>query len=192
MQNDPAMKAFVVTLLKDNLPPYYTYHNPEHTVYVVDKALEIGNRENCTTADLELLYAAALWHDTGYIHTYVNHEEAGCTLAEQYLPGFGFTQADIGAICGMIMATKIPQSPKNRLEEILADADLEYLGTENAGTKADDFFRELQHLNPSLTKAEWNKTQVAFLQKHRYFTAFCKKHKEPVKQEYLYRLIPTR
>lgn len=55
----------------------------------------------------------------------------------------------------MIMATKIPQSPKNKLEEIIADADLEYLGTDEAAKKADDFFKELHHLHPSLTKEEW-------------------------------------
>jgi len=30
----------------------------------------------------------------------------------------------------MIMATKIPQSPKNLLEQIICDADLDYLGRE--------------------------------------------------------------
>ena len=35
---------------------------------------------------------------------------------------------DIEIICGIIMATKIPQRPKNYLEEIICDADLNYLG----------------------------------------------------------------
>ena len=89
----------------------------------------------------------------------------------------------------MIMATKIPQSPQNKLEEIIADADLEYLGTESAGVKADLFFNELQHLNPSLTKAEWDKTQISFLQQHHYFTGFCKENREQVKTAYLQWLI---
>ena len=181
----------MVSLLKDNLPPFYTYHNHEHTLYVADKAVEIGKNENCLNEELELLYVAGLWHDTGYIHTYVNHEEAGCTLAAQYLPGFGLNTEKIERICGMIMATKIPQSPKNKFESIIADADLEYLGTEEAGRTADRFFQELQHLNPSVTRSEWNRMQVSFLQKHRYFTDFCRKYKEPVKQAYLGTLVKT-
>ena len=188
MQSKQSMEVFVISFLQTYLPPFYYYHNYEHSLYVMEKAVEIGQHENCSAAEIELLRAAALWHDAGYIKTYADHEEAGCVLARQYLPEYGFTAEDVNKICGMIMATRIPQSPKNKLEEIIADADLEYLGTKDAGAKADLFFKELHQLNPSLTKAEWNKTQVSFLQKHKYFTAFCKKNREPVKNDYLTRL----
>lgn len=192
MPIDSTMRSFVESLLEDNLPPFYTYHNLGHTLYVTGKAVEIGQHEQCGEKELGLLYTAGLWHDTGYIHTYVNHEEAGCTLATQYLPGFGLKPDEIETICGMIMATKIPQSPKNKLEEIIADADLEYLGTEQAGTLAGALFHELRHLNPSLTEAEWNRTQVSFLENHHYFTSYCKKNKEPLKSAYLGSLVKKR
>jgi len=87
------------------------------------------------------------------------------------------------------MATEIPQMPKTKLEEILADADLEYLGSSYFEIKADKLFNELQHLNPSLTGEEWNKAQISFLQKHHYFTGFCKENRESIKQMYLNKLI---
>lgn len=189
MQNEQAMKEFVINLLKDKLPPFYSYHNYEHTLYVANKAVEIGKKESCTDEELELLYAAALWHDTGYTVTYSGHEEASCVLAKQYLPGFGYSEKDIKTVCGMIMATKIPQSPRNKLEEIIADADLEYLGTEDVAKKANDFFKELQHLHPSLTKEEWNKRQISFLQNHHYFTRCCIEDKEPLKRKHLAELF---
>jgi HD superfamily phosphodiesterase len=189
MQNKQAMKEFVVNLLKDKLPTFYSYHNYEHTLYVADKAVEIGRKENCTEKELELLHTAALWHDTGYTETYTGHEEKGCVLAKQYLPGFGYAEKDIQTVCGMIMATKIPQSPKNKLEEIIADADLEYLGTDEAAKKADDFFKELHHLHPSLTKEEWDKRQISFLQDHHYFTRYCIENKEPLKRNHLAELF---
>ncbi len=189
MQSNAAMKAFVVNLLNDNLPLFYSYHNYEHTLYVADKVLEIAHHEDCSETETELLYAAALWHDTGYISTYRNHEEEGCMLARRHLPEYNYSPGEINTICGMIMATRVPQSPKNKLEEIIADADLEYLGTENAGPLAELFFLELQHLTPSVTKSEWDRMQVAFLQKHRYFTAYCRQYKEPLKQAYLATLI---
>lgn len=89
----------------------------------------------------------------------------------------------------MIMATRVPQSPQSKLEEIIADADLEYLGTEEAGNKAADFFKELKHLDPSITKTEWNKRQIAFLKQHKYFTPFCKENMEPFKLQYLAELV---
>jgi uncharacterized protein len=189
MPSSQYMKSFVVDLLKKKLSPFYYYHNYEHTLYVMDKAIEIGQHENCTEKEIDLLAAAALWHDAGFINTYANHEKESCLLARQYLPDYGFSPADTSAICGMIMATKMPQSPQNKSEVIIADADLEYLGTTTVDVKADSLFKELQYLNPSLTKAQWRKTQISFLQTHRYFTRFCKENREPVKQAYLSRLV---
>ncbi len=189
MQSSLQMKEFVLSYLKNKTPSFYYYHNPEHTLYVLDKAIEIGRYEKCTEGEIALISAAALWHETGYINTYADHEEASCALARKYLPGYGYSNPDIDKVCGMIMATKIPQSPKNKLEEILADADLEYLGTEHAAIIAYNLFRELQTINPSLTNAAWNKIQISFLQKHHYFTSFCKENREAGKLAYLSELV---
>lgn len=189
MQNNPDMKAFVIDYLRSQLPKTYYYHNHEHTLFVMEKVEEIGQAENCSSEELELLQAAALWHDSGYVHKYAGHEEEGCVLARKYLSGYGYTPTAINTICGMIMATRIPQSPRNKLEQILADADLSYLGTAMAGLIADRFFRELQSLDSDLTREAWNRAQIAFLENHRYFTGYCQKKMEPGKTAYLNRLL---
>ena len=189
MQSKLHMQNFVMDLLQDNLPVGYYYHNYQHTLYVLEKAIQIGRHEHCTEKEMELLTAAALWHDTGYINTYNGHEAASCALAKKYLPEYGFTENEIDKICGMIMATQVPQLPKNKLEAIIADADLAYLGTISAAEKAEDLFKELQLLTPSLTKQVWDKIQIAFLQTHHYFTLYCKEKKEPAKQAYLKALL---
>ena len=183
------MRDFVINLLNNKLPKSYYYHNSNHTLYVVDKVSEIGEQQGCNEKELELLNTAALWHDTGYINTYENHEEESCRLAREHLPGFGYTPIDIQKICGIIMATKLPQSPKSKLEKILADADLEYLGSDDYDQKAKDLYKELHHLNPSLTEKKWKKAQITFLQKHQFFTTYCKENKEPVKQRHINKLI---
>ena len=189
MLNKLHMKDFVISLLKDNLPKSYLYHNHEHTLYVLEKAVEIGKYEECTKDELELLGVAALWHDIGYTKTYLNHEEESCKLAWQYLPEYGYPSHDIEKVCGMIMATKIPQMPKNKLEEIIADADLEYLGTASFEIKSNSLYQEIQSINPSLTEANWNQLQISFLQNHHYFTSFCKENRESIKMKYLYQLM---
>lgn len=186
------MKSFVINMLKDNLPPTYLYHNYKHTLYVIEKALEIGSHEGCTAAELDLLHVAALWHDTGYITTYKNHEEESCKMVHQYLPGYGFSTEQIEKIVGMIMATRIPQMPNNKLEEILADADLEYLGTRDFLIKSENLFHEMHSLHPDFTKAKWDELQISFLQKHHYFTTFCKLKKEPIKRKHLHDLLHHR
>lgn len=183
------MQDFIVNLLKYHLPINYEFHNYKHTLYVQEKAIQIGKYENCNEQELELLSIAALWHDIGYINTYDNHEEESCRLAQKYLPKYGVSDLNINKICGMIGATKIPQLPQNNLEAILADADLEYLGTDQAEKIADGLFLERAHLNPLLSKKEWNKVQIAFLKEHHYFTNFCIENKENIKAEYLAALM---
>jgi len=189
MPNKTAMKSFVTDMLKTKLPVHLYYHNRNHTLYVLDKAIEIARHENCTEKEIRLLSAAALWHDTGHIEMYTNHEDISCELAKKYLPDFGYSDEDIKIICGIIMATKIPQSPKNKLEEIIADADLYYLGTESAHINSNLLFKELQYQNKALTEKDWNQTQESFLRNHHYFTTYCKLKIEPAKLAYYKSII---
>lgn len=192
MPSNLLMKKFLLSLLESKLNKTYFFHNVCHTLYVMEKAFEIAQHENCTTAEIELVCTAALWHDVGFINIYDGHEEEGCKLVQKYLPEFGFFASSINLICGMIRATKIPQSPKNKLEQILADADLEYLGTANAASIANELFKELKFLDPLLSIAQWNQMQISFLQKHCYFTNYCKENKENTKQSYLKKLISNK
>jgi predicted metal-dependent HD superfamily phosphohydrolase len=188
MQSKQHMNDFVFGLLKDNLSKNYLYHNPEHTKYVMERALEIGRHEKCTDEELDFIEVAALWHDTGYTKTYKDHEEQSCLLARHYLPEFGYSDEYIERICDMIMVTKIPQLPKNKLEEILADADLEYLGTAAFESKSEALFKELKSVRTAYTEDLWNKAQVSFISNHHYFTRFCQETKEPVKRKHLLKL----
>ena len=183
------MQQFIESLLSSKLPALFVYHNFEHALYVAQKAEEIARYEKCTEEEIMLIRIAALWHDVGCIVAYVGHEEESCRLAQHYLPQYKFSANEIEIICGIIRATKIPQTPKTKLEAILADADLEYLSTNTVAEKATDLFKELQSLVPSLTKKAWDKMQISFLQTHRYFTPYCKEKKEPLKQAYLKELI---
>ena len=185
MQNRASMQDFVISLLKNNIPSEYTYHNYEHTLYVQQKVKDLAAQLHIAAHETMLLDTAALWHDTGYINVYQGHEEESCRLATQQLPGYGFNAGDIEAICGMIMATKVPQKPMNLLQEIIADADLAYLGTNEVAAIAENLFLEMQFLSPELTRAEWNKKQVSFLENHQYFTSFYQRTREPLKQRYL-------
>ncbi|MBY5951355.1 HD domain-containing protein [Algoriphagus sp. NF] len=168
----------------DQLPEYLTYHNPAHTEYVIEKSLFLADVENVNQKDKELLRLAALFHDTGFIENPKNHEEIGCGIATHYL-GEIVSEEDLKKIHGMIMATKIPQSPTNQLEKIIADADLEYLGTDDFERQGSALFEELKHFNPSFSEQAWNELQLTFLEKHHYHTEFCKKHRTPKKQENL-------
>ncbi|WP_223034309.1 HD domain-containing protein [Hanstruepera marina] len=164
-------------ILAENLPEYLWYHSLEHTLYVFDRAIYIGKKEGVSNENLLLLKIAALYHDMGFINTQVEHEQESCKIAKANLKKYNLTSAEIQTICGMITATKIPQKPKNHLEAILADADLEYLGTTRFQEASDRLYKELKHFNPALSKSKWNTIQKTFLTNHHYHTDFCKRYK---------------
>ncbi|GAA0877519.1 hypothetical protein GCM10009119_04870 [Algoriphagus jejuensis] len=166
------------------LPQYLMYHNLGHTAYVLDQAIFLAKESEVSASDIHLLKLAALFHDTGFIDNPKDHEEKGCKIAESYLEGF-YTSVEMDKIKGMIMATKIPQSPTNHLENILADADLEYLGTDLFDQIGETLYQELKHFNPDFTQQAWDELQLVFMQKHHYHTEYCRIHREPKKQENL-------
>ncbi|WP_111668954.1 HD domain-containing protein [Algoriphagus litoralis] len=166
------------------LPKHLTYHNLDHTAYVIKQVIFLGKEHQLSDEELHLLKLAALFHDTGFIDNPKDHEEKGCKIAKSYLEG-AYSGAELDKICGMIMATKIPQSPTNLLEKIIADADLEYLGTDQFEKIGKTLFEELKHFNPDFTEQAWDELQLVFMQKHHFHTQYCQKHREPKKQENL-------
>lgn len=165
--------SFVENLLKQQLQPQLTYHNWEHTLYVMKVCENLCDRENVSSHERLLVQTAALFHDAGFINTSKGHEAQSILLAQKELPHFGFTPSDIDMVSGMIRATIIPQDPKTALENIVADADLYYLGTDEFHKTGFRLYTEWKYFNPSLSISEWNKIQIKFLQSHHYHTDYC-------------------
>ncbi|MDB4438818.1 HD domain-containing protein [bacterium] len=167
----------VTDTLNRDLPEHLTYHNIDHTLYVLKRAIFIAERSGVSKENIELLKIAAIYHDIGFIKSHINHEAIGCKIVRKELKAYNYSEESIAIICGMIMATKIPQHPKTLLEKILADADLEYLGTKHFNFFSEKLYQELKHYNASFTRDEWNAIQVRFVGNHSYHTAFCKHYK---------------
>lgn len=184
-----SLQAFIFDKLRKQLPAWLTYHNVEHTELVVKHAVELGEIEGLSNHELSLLHTAAIMHDTGFLSAYEGHEEASCALAREYLPQFGYSNIEIEEICEIIMATKLPQYPQNKLSYILCDADLYYLGTDDYTLYANRLFRELKHNNQSLSNKEWLKKQLDFLKSHAYFTPSAKDKLDAKKHLNVKRLI---
>lgn len=183
--NYKGAKHFILDRLERELPPQLTYHGLHHTLDVLAITKELCFLENVTAYETVLLKTAALFHDSGFIISNVEHEKKGCRIAREHLPGFGYSPSEIEQICGMIMATKIPQNPQNELEEIICDADLDYLGREDFYQIGSTLFSELKAYEILDTEQEWNLIQVKFLENHTFFTATNRQRRAPRKADYL-------
>lgn len=181
-----AAKDFILAKLRNELSDQLRYHGIHHTLDVLKMAAEIAESEGIEDHDLLLVKTAALFHDAGFVkNKHAGHEAEGCLMVREVLPGFGYSDKDIETICGMIMATKIPQSPNNLLEEILCDADLDYLGRDDFYNIGNTLFEELQAYHLLNDEQAWNRLQVSFLSAHRFYTTTNKALREPVKLRYL-------
>lgn len=193
MENWNVLYAEVMECLQKKLSPLLVYHHWKHTQHVVKMAEYIGREERCTEEELLLIKTAALFHDSGFINVIDDgHEEESIRLAKKKLPEYGYSNEAIEIITNMINATKIPQQPKNKLECILADADLEYLGTDNFKYIGDKLYQELKHYMPKLSVEEWNDIQIDFLQSHFYHTEYCIKNRTDKKEKNLEVLLQQR
>ena len=165
------LQSFVLNKLTAELPEYLTYHNVQHTTDVSNYAEILASKENITGEDLMLLHTAALLHDTGFLEAHTGHEEVSCSFAQTFLPQYDYTDDEIKQVCDLILATRIPQTPNNKLAEILCDADLYYLGTNLYIENADNLYLELESAGLIKNREEWVHHQIKFLHAHQYFTA---------------------
>ncbi len=193
MINLTSILDHVVYVLNTGLSKDLTYHNANHTLDVVEQCMAIAKEEGITDAQILLeLHVAAIYHDTGFLFTYTNHEERSCLIAREELPGFGLNEQTIERICELIMATKVPQMPTNHLQKIICDADLDYLGR-------DDFFETGNNLRLELIKYnfisgehDWEERQLNFLQTHQYFTKTSRQKRGPKEKIFIEQLVNSR
>lgn len=176
-------QTYALARLARELSPLLCYHSLAHTRDdVLPASRRLAALAGLTGEPLLLLETAALYHDLGFVVQREDHEAAGIALLAGLLPGFGYTPAHIAAISEMIQATRLPQSPRSPLAEILTDADLDVLGREDYWTRNDDLRAEWAAFGTVSTDVDWYQGQVTFLSEHRYFTPMARRLRDATKQ----------
>lgn len=174
---------YALECLTQRLPPNLFYHSLSHTRDGVVLAAErFAAYEALNNEQVLLLKTAAWYHDVGFIEQTFEHEAIGVQIAATVLPQFGYSQGQIATIGGMIMATKLPQSPQHLLEELLADADLDVLGRPDFLQRNHDLRNELAHLGNTMSDEQWYSTQLQFLKAHRYWTSAARALRDEEKE----------
>jgi predicted metal-dependent HD superfamily phosphohydrolase len=173
-------EIYVSDLFREKLSNKLIYHNFAHTIDVIKHAKKIGKKSGLSGDELEIVTLAAWFHDAGYIKAYKGHEDISKEIAESFLKENALADDKIQKVLGCIEATKVPQNPKNAAEQVLCDADLAHLGSEDFFEYSDLLKSEWENLNiKAVNDAEWHKISVELLSSHKYFTTYARKKYEP-------------
>jgi predicted metal-dependent HD superfamily phosphohydrolase len=162
---------FAISRLEKELSAEFLYHTCAHTRDDVLVAVrKFAGLSPISEEEMHLVEVAAAFHDLGFIYQINGHEQRGAEVAGEELPRFGLSAQQIELIYNMIMATRLPQNPKNLLEELLADADLDVLGRDDFLVRNDLLRQETARLGKAFTDEQWYGSQLKFLESHHYFS----------------------
>ena len=190
-------KQYIINRLQGELDPNLVYHDLEHTLNVYHAAKELAKHEGVSEHSTLLLLTAALFHDSGMLRDYENHEEESVRICEEVLPNFDYSEEEIKTIARLIRKTKLLEKADCILENILCDSDLDYLGRDYFFIRSTKLHYEWKLMGKHNYKmVEWLKLQVEFLEHHHFYTKSAQKLRGKTKQRIaeeireLYKICP--
>ncbi len=168
------VKLYVEDFFDKSMPDIYSFHNLEHTRQVVNSSILLAQKAGLSESDQLKLEIASWLHDTGYNSGPDGHEERSVTLAKTLLASLQLNEQDITEISNIILATKMPQMPKNQLEMIICDADLSHLGNEHFWVRNELVRKEMANLGNKMKDEPWILFELAFIKAHNFHTPEAK------------------
>ncbi|WP_114790589.1 DUF5706 domain-containing protein [Niabella yanshanensis] len=180
------ISSYVADYFRDHGSEELLYHNYEHTASVATAAAELNAHYGLPEQEDFVVRAAAWFHDLGYLVDPDNHEAASVVLAENFLKEKQVTSVIIEEVKDCILATRMPQKPKNLLQQIVCDADMSHFSTDSFAEKSKQLRKELQtRCGLAISKNAWRHQTICLLEVHQYHTDYARAHWNVKKMENL-------
>ncbi len=170
------ISSYVIDLFNtyQNLSPFLVYHNILHTQKVVARTTEIASYYLLNEMQMFTVVSAAWFHDCGHLFgPAMGHEQLSAIKMKEYLVTINISDRIIEGIESCILATGLPSNPKSLLEEMLCDADLYHLGT-NEFQITDLLVKWEYELRNNIQASNWTEQSLSFLRSHRFYTKYCR------------------
>ena len=187
------VEKYASSLLRNELPHTFVYHNLGHTLRVIKSLKELIESEKTEVKDSENLLIAGWFHDVGYIKGCENHEENSAKIAAEFLENQNLDNERINNIKNLILATKMGYEPDNLLERIICDADNSHFGKKSYA-EISGLLREEweQQDTKSFSDSKWTEENITFFIKHhRFYTDYALTNWQQTKDKNLSSLYKT-
>jgi len=160
------------------LPESLHFHKLEYARKVYNQSFLLCRSEGIEEEGRLLVRTAAMMLFTGYIQDYHNFENRSAVISREILPDFSYSEKQIDQISNLILATKIPFKPNNRLEKILIDARMDYIGWPDYTTVAKDLFKEMKEAGSNINGQQFKKQQQELLFNFEFYTVAAQRMRE--------------
>lgn len=172
----------------------YCFHNEIHTNSVVSAVKEMTLYYGLGDEDRFVLIISAYFHDLGYAKGgSEGHEKRSADMAVDFLKSESVDQEIIDKVERCILATRMPQNPKDILEQIICDADLYHLGTPIFNERNKLMQQEAERVNGlKINKSIWLSSTIDLFEQHHYHTAYAREKLEKGKKSNLDSLLARR
>ncbi len=180
MKKSPTLTKAMSYVNKLLLPlEWLYYHQYNHSLEVMERAMYLGKKENVSEEEIEILWIAGLFHDTGFVIQYDDNEYIGAKIAANYLKTTLYPKEKIKIIQRLILATKPSyKTPIDLLEKIIKDADLDNLWRDDFFEKKDKMKLELETIREiKMKNPDWDHGSLQLLKEHKYYTDTQKKER---------------
>lgn len=186
----PLAETYVTGLFGHYDTDALKFHDLEHTLLVTRHVAEIAAAEGISEADRLVLHIAALFHDTGHLNGGIEgHEQRSVVFMEDFMKANNVTdELFINRIAACIMATRMPQHPSDKLEQIMCDADVYHFGTGEFKLTNKKIRKEFERRGYEHLTQRWQERTYQLLSEQHFFTAYCRERLEPGKQKNLARI----
>lgn len=182
-------EKYIHALLTGNAADKLIFHTYDRAMLVKANAEKIGEHENLSKEEMDILRICASFHETGYVNSSKNHIEESINIASIFLSEQKVDQPAIVHISDIIRATKMPYSPKDKIAEVLCDASMMYIAGDDALEQIDLLYDENAIQKPDFKKRQvFEKGCIESFTGHSYFTEFGKSFLQPRKEAALKRI----
>lgn len=162
----------------DKLPESLHFHGPEYARRVYNHSFLLCRSEEIEQEGRLLTRTAALMLLTGLSQEYYNFENRSAVICREILPDFSYSENQIDQICNLILATKKPFNPNSRLEKVLIDARMEYMGRPDYTSQIKLLYKELKEAGSKINGQQFKKQQQELLYEFNFYTVAAQRLRE--------------
>jgi hypothetical protein len=172
------LEEIVYNEILTRLPESIHFHRLEFATKVYNQSFLLCRSEEIEQEGRLLVRTAALMLFTGLTQEYNNFENRSAVICREILPDFSYSESQIDQICNLIMATKRPFNPKNRLEKTLIDARMEFIGRPDYTKQIKFLFKELIETGSKINGQQFKKQQQELLFDFEFYTVAAQRMRE--------------